>query len=391
MKRLQADVGIIGAGLVGLTTALSLAKLGYRVIMLDKNRPVLGELNTIDPRAYAIRESSKQLWDKLGIWETITRKTPIEHMELFDGAATPALALHQDSQFPLGYIVENHLLMHACLEAVTRSKLIEVHWECDVEGIFPMADKVQVEFQDTLIDMGLLIAADGRASKTRDAMGISVKTHDYHQQAIVCLLELEHPHQSTAYQWFHQEGILAFLPMPQPNLVSIVFSAEQNLGARLAEVGEVEFEEALDRYSLAVLGKCRLYSDRMSFPLNKISAQSYVKDRVVLVGDAAHVIHPLAGQGVNLGLSDVIALTDAFEASRKAGESIPGRRYLRRFERERKFENQFMGELMTGIDKVFKVGAEPIVKARRLGMAGVNKFPWLNRRLKRLASGLHSV
>jgi 2-octaprenylphenol hydroxylase len=285
----------------------------------------------------------------------------------------------------LGYMVENRLLQSALLEAFAQAG---GHIEAAPLAALEIGEEsVRVSTPRGTLTARLVVGADGAQSALREAAGLTAEVRAYGQTAIVASVATAKPHESTAWQRFLKDGTLAFLPLAD-GTSSIVWSADDEVAAALATLDAAGFAGELDRASDLALGATRLVSERATFPLNKVSAHRYVAQRVALIGDAAHVVHPLAGQGVNLGLLDAAALAQVVLAG-VAGREDPGALgLLRAYERWRKSEVAAMSTAIDAFDRLLAHGAGPAARLAQRGLSWVNRAPELRRFFIRRALGL---
>lgn len=375
-------VAIVGGGIVGAALALMLkrtARIAPEQILLLEREPPRPPRPTdpFDLRVSAVSPANRAALIELGVWQHIdaTRIADYERMVIWQQATPPDSpdVLRFDAAElgvpDLGSIVENRALqaalLHRCLEEGVQLRREQV------ERIAFGPDVVTLEIGSSTLTAELLVGADGASSRVRAAAGIATRRHDYGQQAIVATVRGERGHANTAWQRFLITGPLALLPLPGGDC-SIVWSVTDARAAELMACTPQQFSAALTDASAGVLGHMELQSERAGFPLRRLNAHRYVAERCALVGDAAHVIHPLAGQGVNQGLQDAAALAAAL-ATRPARESVGARRALLRYERERRSGNAVMGTMVDGLDSLFTQGGDLRAWAAREGMALVNR------------------
>jgi len=359
----QFDVLIVGAGVTGLTAAALLAQSQHsdrlQITVVDAApRPVHAVDDDVALRVSAIASGSAGLLDSIGAWSYVqeTRASAYERMCVWDesSSADSATALRFDAaEFAvpqLGFIVENVLLQHALLEVLDK---------LDVKLTFDTT-------VDTL-DADLVIGADGARSFVRDQVGI--KTHDFHygQTAYVTHLRPEKSHQKTAWQRFTQDGPLGMLPLSDGR-ISVVWSTHDALAERAKSASDEELGEILSEASDYVLGELEVAGPRGGFPLCARHAEQYVMPGVALIGDAAHAVHPLAGQGANLGLQDAAMLANVIDQALGNGEYPGDRPVLRRYERARKGKNATMLHFMTGLNRLFATDSAVVQELRATGM-----------------------
>jgi 2-octaprenylphenol hydroxylase len=276
----------------------------------------------------------------------------------------------------LGYIVENRLLQAALLDEVAE---LGGHIEpASLVGLHVGREFVTVETTTGSLSARLVIGADGAKSAVRQLVGLTADISDFNETAIIATVATERPHEKTAWQRFMRTGTLAFLPLAD-GASSIVWSADNNIATALVGLSAAEFASELDRAADLALGCTRLISDRVAFPLQRLAADRYVAYRCALIGDAAHVVHPLAGQGVNLGLLDAAALAELILDARREREDPGALRVLRRYERWRKSEVAFMSTAISAFDRFLAHGSGPVSRLAQRGLGWVNRAPEMKR------------
>lgn len=381
------DVLVIGGGPVGACAAALLAHGGtaqpLKVAVLEPHRPRMPAQDAaIDPRVVAISRSSERILAAAGAWEGVRRLSPYERMRIWHESVPPVSpgSLEFDAadvgEPNLGYIVESRVLQAALLESFVAAdgRVEPAHFV----GLQIGAEAVTVETSGGSLSARLVIGADGAQSAVRQAVGLTVDSSDYRQTAIVATVATERSHEKTAWQRFMRNGTLAFLPLAD-GTSSIVWSADNDLAKMLLEVSSADFAGELDRASDLALGGTRLVSDRASFSLRRLAAHHYAAQRVALIGDAAHVVHPLAGQGVNLGLLDAAVLTELLLEARREREDPGALRVLRHYERWRKSEVAFMSSAIDAFDRFLAHGRGPISRLAQKGLGWVNRSHELKR------------
>jgi 2-octaprenylphenol hydroxylase len=393
------DVVIVGGGPVGACAGVLLARGargagGLAVAVLEPRPPApLPADAPLEARVVALSRASERVLSRAGAWARLCgpRLAPYERMRIWHEsvAATSDAVLVFDAadvgEPNLGYMVENRLLQSALLEAFAHAG---GHIEAAPLAALEIGEEsVKVSTPRGTLTARLVVGADGAQSALREAAGLTAEVRAYGQTAIVASVATAKPHESTAWQRFLKDGTLAFLPLAD-GTSSIVWSADDEVAAALATLDAAGFAGELDRASDLALGATRLVSERATFPLNKVSAHRYVAQRVALIGDAAHVVHPLAGQGVNLGLLDAAALAQVVLAG-VAGREDPGALgLLRAYERWRKSEVAAMSTAIDAFDRLLAHGAGPAARLAQRGLSWVNRAPELRRFFIRRALGL---
>jgi 2-octaprenylphenol hydroxylase len=409
------DVIIVGAGMVGLTLALALRKTSQLSVALVDSNPVAdtsavdGEL---DVRVSAINIASKNIFDNIGVWSAIkkSRAQAYQHMHVWDKSGVGKLDFSADdnnsalAEDNLGWIIENKVIRHALWQKAKTDEGIHFFTDNKLASIAIGESEVFASFahseDNTPPNMPilakLLIGADGANSWVRQQMDMEMFFKDYDHHAIVATVKCPQGHQNTAWQVFLPSGPLAFLPLTSEknDVCSIVYSTSPDDANRLVQLDEISFAKELTAASDGKLGDITLVSERFTYPLKMRLVQNFVKDRVVLVGDAAHTIHPLAGQGVNLGLLDAIALvdtlipdSDVLNSGADKGE-FTNQQALKAFARWRKSEATEMIAAMATIKEAFSPKPAPIALLRGLGMNILNNIAPIKSKLIMQALGL---
>jgi 2-octaprenylphenol hydroxylase len=345
-------------------------------------------------RVFALSRASQRLLELTGVWQTLPaqRVSPYERMCVWDAGGEPGgsgsltFDCAEIGEPNLGCIVDGRALQECSLQAARAAGAVII--EANVQEIAQSDAEVRVRLNDGRdFAAKLLIAADGTESKTRGLLGIDSAGHAYHQDALVAHVRTGQPHRNTAWQRFLATGPLAFLPLSDGRS-SIVWSVARAEAARLGKLGAAEFAVVLTAASGAVLGDVELASPVASFPLKLQYAVDYARPRAVLLGDAAHAVHPLAGQGLNLGLLDCAALAEVLGT---AGDPklLGEYRLLRRYERWRKSENLLAATAFDALERLFSNPNSGVARLRAAGLDAVGKLPLLKRQFARRALGLH--
>ena len=372
------DVAVVGGGMVGLATAIGLAMEGIKVVVIDagQTQAVSGAPKL---RVSAINKASQQLITNLGAWPYLaaSRVSPYQKMQVWDKDSLGKIDFdaHSLSETHLGSIIENDAIAFALAERAGELSELTYIENTRLERIaFGEREAWLTLDNGDNVSAALVVAADGANSWVREQCKIPMTFWDYNHHAIVATIRTELPHGDTARQVFDAEGPLAFLPLYETNLSSIVWSVSPQKAEQLLALDNVAFERALTAAFDGRLGMCSLESDRQSFPLRMRYARHFARPRLVLAGDAAHTIHPLAGQGVNLGFLDAAAIVETVSELKQQGKDIGDYKHLRDLERWRKAEALEMITAMEGFKRLFQ-GTNPVTKAiRDIGLNFVDNF-----------------
>ncbi|WP_313220903.1 UbiH/UbiF family hydroxylase [Pseudoxanthomonas mexicana] len=374
-RRGQIDVAVGGGGVVGAACALVLAREGLEVMLVEGREPPRWSPSQLDLRVYAFAPDNAALLDAAGVWDAVrdARAQPYRRMRVWDAAGGDELRFDADAlgRAQLGWIVENALLVDRLWAALPAAG-VQVRCPARVEAMEQDADGVTLRLDDgTRIDARLAVAADGGDSTLRRLAGLEVAAYDYAQRGVVAFVRTGEPHEDTAWQRFLPSGPLAFLPFAD-GLSSIVWTLPDAEAERVLALDEASFGRELRQAMGGQHGEVALASPRAAFPLKRQLARDYVAGRVIVAGDAAHVVHPLAGQGVNLGLRDVAALRDGIRAAtaKRADWDAPHR--LERWARQRRSENATAAHAFDGINRLFSNDEMHLTLLRGplLGLAG---------------------
>ncbi|HMI95517.1 MAG TPA: FAD-dependent monooxygenase [Micropepsaceae bacterium] len=394
MGAIRSNVVIAGGGMVGLTLAIALARGGFEVAVAD---PMTAEQmgdERFDGRVAALAFASVRMLRVLGLWERLEREAqPINDIlvnESAVGRGPSPFSLHFDHREigePLGHIVENRHIRQALLAEIAAEKRIRFFPGTSAMNLAVKDHLARIALSDgTEIAAPLAIAAEGRESALREAQGIGITGWDYGQTGIVTTVVHERPHHGVAYEQFLPTGPFAILPMTG-NRASLVWTEEASQARRLVALPEEPFTAELGRRFGTHLGEVSPIGPRWSYPLRLHLARSYVKDRFALVGDAAHTIHPLAGQGLNLGLKDVAALTETLLDAARLGLDYGQLDVLKRYERWRRFDSFVLAVATDSLNRLFSNDFPPLKLARELGMGVVDRIAPLRKLFMRHAGG----
>ena len=389
---MKTDVAIIGGGAVGLCAALMAARQNLRVIVVEAHEPKAWRRDRPDLRVVALALDNQAMLASYGVWQTLQTMhvRAYSTMQVFDEVEPSPLCFHaaDSGRDCLGHILENTALTEALWQAVAAEKNITLYCPDKLESLQNGPDSVQMVLRSGAeIQARLAIGADGAASKVRQLLAMDADVHDYGQKGIVAFVETENFHRNTAWQRFLSTGPLAFLPYSD-SACSIVWSLPNEKADALLAQNPQTFCQALDSAFAGTLGKTRLISERAAFPLKRQLARSMRKDRVLLLGDAAHTVHPLAGQGVNLGFRDVGALQSAFEKAQATGSDPINTRQLDGWARQCYSDNAMAALAFENINRIFSNDnmALSLIRGRLLGLT--NQLPPLKAQMIRLATGM---
>lgn len=392
----HADIVIVGGGLNGPALALALAKSGLRVVVVDA-RPAGARAEAgFDGRAYALAVASKRLLEVIGVWPRLEgRVQPILQIKASDGVAGQAPAPffltfdHAEmEEGPMGFMAEDRLLYAAFLATMGDAGVTLISGETVVSQSVSAAGVEVTLASGRVVRGSVLVGCDGRASGVASRAGIGRTGWAYGQTALVTAIAHEKHHQGIAQQFFMPSGPLAILPLAGGHHSSIVWSETEAQAAAIQALGDAEYLEALRPRFGDFLGEIALAGERFTYPLTLTLANSFVVPRVALVGDAAHGVHPIAGQGLNLGLRDVGALAQVLIEAQRRGEDIGAADVLERYQRWRRFDSTALALGMDGVNRLFSNDNPVLRLGRDLGMGLVNAVPGLRRGFMRQAAGL---
>ncbi|HET9107585.1 MAG TPA: FAD-dependent monooxygenase [Steroidobacteraceae bacterium] len=379
------DVLIVGGGPVGASAAALVqvaskdARRPLRVAVLEPRRPAATPPDApLDARVSALSRASERILTAIGAWPLIpsSRMQAYERMRVWHESVQPRSpdVLEFDAAYAgepnLGYIVENRLVQTAALQTFEAAGGRTIAGE--LSRLRVRDHDVELETSAGVFTCRLVVGADGARSAVRESIGLSAESSSYHQIAIVANVRTELPHERIAWQRFLRTGTLAFLPLAD-GCSSIVWSVDDSAAAPLVGMSHTAFEQELMSQSDAVLGAVKLRTERLSLPLRKLTAHRFTAHRCALIGDAAHVVHPLAGQGVNLGLLDAAALSELICAASRVGEDPGARSVLRRYERWRKSEIEPVALAIDGFNRYLAHGVGPLSRIAQRGLALVNR------------------
>jgi 2-octaprenyl-6-methoxyphenol hydroxylase len=391
-----SDILIVGGGLNGPALALALAQTGHTVTLIDALPRDARAREDFDGRSYALALASQKLIDQIGVWDVVAGQAqPMLEIKVTDGRAGQGPSpffMHFDhaeiEEGPMGYMIEDRYLRRALRDAMEAEPAITlvdeqavIAQDADATGV-----TVTLASGDSLRGR-LLVGADGRRSGTAERAGIKRTGWDYGQTALVCAIEHDRPHNGIAHQFFMPPGPLAILPLPG-NRSSIVWSERSDRAAAIQSLDEESYLSILRPRFGDFMGDIRLAGDRFTYPLNLTLANAFIAERLALVGDAAHGVHPIAGQGLNAGLRDVGALAEVLTEARRRGEDIASSLVLDRYQQWRRFDTASLAAATDAFNRLFSNDNPLLRLGRDIGMGVVGAIPGLRQSFIREAAGL---
>ena len=389
---IQFDVAIVGGGLVGLATACALSHYDLKIAIIDKNIHQHECLQTdkIGVRASALNGASQRYFAQIGVWDALCLSGRVQEFAEIDvweknGQAHLSAQAKDYGYQNLGYIIENHVMSHYLYHYALASNNITIYSQEVIDSVFDDNSAFLTLADQVTLPAKLIIGADGANSWIRQHENISVLERNYIHHALITTVETEYPHHACAKQIFYPNGIVAFLPLYHPNRSCLVWSTKPDNAANLALLSETDFSHQLFQLTGDKVGHCQLINPRMIFPLKARFAKQFVKHRLVLVGDAAHTIHPLAGQGVNLGFQDSALLVSTIKKLIDANQDIGLVSNLKSFQFTRRKDTMVMLAAMQTIQDMFN-GDNLFKKAlRTVGMNTIDYCSPLKKQLIKYA------
>ncbi len=383
------DVAIVGGGIVGHTLALALQQSDLKVILIEAQAESLAK-----NRSYVLSILSGQIFTNLGIWEQVLPHfSQFSQIQISDADHPTVVQLvPQDLGTPvLGYSAGHQTLLTALQEKLAAAPNFTYLCPASVERLEPASGQtellIQTSTQALCLQAKLVIGADGSKSPLRQQAGIQTKGWAYWQSCVTATIQTEYPHHNIAYERFWYDGPMGVLPLADGRM-QIVWTAPHDRAQELVEMSASTFISCLETATGNLLGKLTLDSPRALFPVKLMQSDRYVQDRLALVGDAAHCCHPVAGQGMNLGIRDAAALAEVIIAAHAQGEDIGSLKVLNRYQRWRKLENWAILAFTDFLDRLFSNRWWPIIVLRRLGLQVLQQVPLLKHFSLRLMTGL---
>lgn len=383
--------------MIGLSLAIAASQNGLRVAVIEPavaEAPLL-EPDVFAPRVSAINHFTRQWLESLGVWQHLPsqRLCGYRRMHVWDGLGQGQIEFDSDQlgHTELGHIVENRWLIDAMLTVASRQNNLELMAGHRLTQWQQATHQISVQLENgTELSASVLAGCDGRNSRLRDQAGIDTREWPYHHTALVTSIRHQQPHQATARQVFLDTGPLALLPLNNSgdeHWSSIVWSADTERAKALLALDDGAFKQALYQASEGCLGSIEQTDTRYSFPLSQMHAKDYYKGRLALLGDAAHAIHPLAGQGANLGFQDAKALSDEWARAHQHRLDLGERSIMRRYQRQRQTHNLAAMAAMDGFKRLFQSDQPLAVFARNIGMSQLNQHPLIKRPMMMAATG----
>ena len=391
------DIIVIGGGINGQVMSLAAAHAGFSVALIDQSKFIEDSLREFDGRAYAIAFSSVQMMKNLNFWKTIEETTQpifnikVSHGTIERGHASATLQFNNADieESPMAQMLEDIFLRQCLNTEIKKNALISFIEQRKVIDLVDFKQEKKLTLDDnSQLEASLIVASDGINSPSAKAIGIKKTGWKYQQLGLVCAIEHEYSSYNTAYQYFLPEGPLAILPI-KDNVASIVWTENIQNASTLSEMNDAEYLSVLRQRFGDFLGQLKLTGKRFSFPLKLSISEKYVSDKFVVIGDAAHGYHPIAGQGLNAGMRDIAALLDVISSARDRGEDFSSINILNRYQEWRRFDNQALGFATDNLNTIFSSYDPLFGSLKNLGMKMVEKSNYAKRAFMRQAAGLN--
>lgn len=395
----KADVIIVGGGLAGLTLAALLGAGGAKVICLDREEPAGTLAGTFDGRTTAISWGSQKVLAVAGVWDDLAPQScPIETIRILDGGS-PVLLEFSSAEVGgeiFGWIAENRAIRHILYEKIRTLKTVAHIAPASVSDFSVTDDVARVRLDDgTEYEAALVVGADGRGSLTREEMGIGTRNWSYRQRAVICNVIHDNPHHNAAIEDFRPEGPFAILPLTDDadgnHRSSVVWTEHEHRRTSALHDDQETFDAALNARFPESYGRVRQAGRRFGYPLGLVHAHRYIAPRMALVADAAHGIHPIAGQGLNLGFRDIAVLAGLVNEAVREGQDPGARVLLESYQRQRCFDNMAMAGATDALNKLFSNDILPVRLARKAGLRAVSRLPFAKRFFMRQAMGAAGI
>jgi 2-octaprenylphenol hydroxylase len=388
MELINTEVAIVGAGMAGLSLGLALAQNGIDCVVIDRNAATLNwPSDSFDRRTVALNPPTVDFLYQLGAWQHLPteRLGRMEKIIAWDSTEASIQFDAQEAGKPLlAFVLENREVVRALWQAASQQPHLRVLAPINLLGVDQQDTHSTLLSEDgPHIRAQCVVGADGKHSWLREQTGFTLEHHSYNQQALVTVISSETAHENTARQAFLNTGPIGLLPLAHPQQWSLIWSADMTFAEDLKTQDETEFNRTLTNALNYQLGRCRTLAPLVSIPLNMQHLTRYIDQRIAFVGDSAHSIHPLAGQGINLGLADVAALSKQLSAAKKQKKDLGAVRHLRAYERERRHQNQQMITAMRFFRECFADECLIASQLRGLGIRSLNKLPLLKKTLMR--------
>ncbi len=367
---------IIGANFTGLCCAIALSRLGQSSILVDSK--AISKPTFEDGRAIALSYGSKQILESIGLWEALEAFAgKIDEIRVTDQYSP--LFLHFDNNSTLGYIIQSHDLQRIMYNAAAQDPNISIFENTIYELLDNNETQVSIRLNDYVYTTKLLIAADGKFSQLRELCNIKIFQHDYKQTAIVCKVHHEKPHNNIAQEIFLKNGPFAILPLADPHSSGIVWTETPQTAEALLELDLDKLNYFLSEKFTDYLSEVKLIGSVTSYPLTLVMARGYYRHRIVLIGDSAHSIHPIAGQGFNLALQDIACLSVLYTKYKNIGLGLGCFQSLNEYQKERMKDNIAMAAITDSLNKLFSNNIPFVKEMRQLGLKLINNIPPLQK------------